>query len=204
MSTQLEPHVRAALAAPFLDGQGVRRLGRALWLYLHIVLEVDQRGLFIRHLAKMVTALGVSEPEAQEWLDRLSKSRLIEVLSPPPFLVIKLRSWSNSNHSEQANPPASSSQNGNLHIEVPVSSSSSAAAAFSKREDGGLGEGEALLRDVLDALGEEADPEEFRALLPRYSPATVRQALRRVETTPVGQIRKSRVALFRYLLDKLS
>ena len=182
----------------------MKSLGSALWLYIHIVLEVDQRGLFIRRLGRIVTVLGVDEAEVQGWLDRLSQARLIEVLSPAPFLVIRLCSWSGSNPSQAADPPAGSSQSSNLHIEVPVSSSSSAAAAFSKQEDGGLGEGEGLLRDVLDALGEEAEAEEFRALLPRYSPAIIRQALRRVETTPLGQIRKSRVALFRYLLDKLS
>jgi len=204
MTTPLSPQLRTVLTAPFLDGQGARSLGRALWLYLHIVLEVDRRGLFIRRLGRIVTALGVGEAEVQQWLDRLSQGRLIEILSPAPFLVIKLRSWSGNTRSEIVSASADSGQSSNLHIEVPVSSSSSAAAAFSSTGDGGPGEGEALLREVLDALGEEADAEEFRELLPRYSPATVRQALRRVETTPLNQIRKSKTALFRYLLDKLS
>ena len=77
------------------------------------------------------------------------------------------------------------------------------AAASSKQEDGGAGEGEALLREVVSALG-EANTDEIRQLMGRFPAGIVREALRRVESTPPAQIRKSRLALFRYLLGKLS
>jgi hypothetical protein len=61
-----------------------------------------------------------------------------------------------------------------------------------------------LLDRVLAVLGPEADVEEMRDLLGTHPAETVRRALQRAEATPARQIRRSRTALFRYLLTKLN
>jgi hypothetical protein len=60
-----------------------------------------------------------------------------------------------------------------------------------------------LLEAVLAELGPEQDAEVVRELLARYPVSSIRRALRRVQETPPGSIRKSKAALFRYLLDRL-
>jgi len=70
-----------------------------------------------------------------------------------------------------------------------------------QQEDGGAGEGEALLDEVVRVLGPEADREEFARILTGRSAELVRRCLRRVEATK--SIRVSRAALFRSLLQKL-
>lgn len=67
--------------------------------------------------------------------------------------------------------------------------------------DGGLGEG-GLLQKARDVLG-DLDEEELRVILDRHSPGRVARALERVEKTPKERIRKSRLALFRYLLVRI-
>lgn len=189
--------VGAALRVPAC----VNRLGHSVWLYLALVSAAGHRGLVVRHIKKLADQLSVSEKQVEEWLARLSEAGLVEVESPAPFLVIKLRFWSSSMPSESANPRESGTQPGASPLSVPVSGSSAAAAASSKQEDGGQGEGEPLLREVLEKLDDDADPIEMRQLVERHPPDVIRRALRRVEGTP--QIRKSKTALFRYLLPRV-
>ena len=120
-----------------------------------------------------------------------------------PFLVIKLGLWSDSPAPENGKPPESGPSSSALQYEVPVSSNSKAIAAISNQEDGGQGEGEALLDEIRSTLG-ESDAAQFRPVLGHYPPAVIRQALGRVAKTPPNQIRKSKTALFRFLLSKLS
>lgn len=180
----------------------VNRLGRSVWPYLALVSAASHRGLVVRHIEKFAAELSVPEKQIAEWLTRLSEAGLVEVKSPAPFLVIRLRFWSGSTPSESATPGQSSKQRVASPLGVPVSSSSAAAAAASsKPEDGGPGEGEALLAEVLETLDDDADPVEIHQLMEQHPPEAVRRALRRVAGTP--QIRKSKTALFRYLLPRV-
>jgi hypothetical protein len=65
-----------------------------------------------------------------------------------------------------------------------------------------VGEGEALLDEVLDILGPVADRDEFRTILAAHSPALIYRCLRRVQATKAFRV--SRAALFRSLLQKLN
>src|SRR5207247_5778304 len=107
--------------------------------------------------------------------------------------------WSSSSSPRELSEQQVSINQRSLHIEVPVSSR---AAAATQQEDGGAGEGEALLEHVLGILGPDADRDEFAHILTGRSSALIRRCLRRVQATKA--IRVSRAALFRSLLEKLS
>ena len=132
-------------------------------------------------------------------LRTLEETRQIEILSPLPFLVLRLRSWSSSSNVRALKMQPNSSSKREAQGEVPVSS---AAAAKQQREVGGAGEGEGLLDEVLAALGPEADRQEFRSILAGRHPSLIHRCLRRVQATK--HIRVSKPALFRSLLQKLS
>jgi hypothetical protein len=74
---------------------------------------------------------------------------------------------------------------------------------ISKHGDEGLGEGDPILSEMRGLFG-EADAADLRPVIAGYPPALVRQALERVKATPSRQIKKSRTALFRFLLKTLS
>lgn len=104
-----------------------------------------------------------------------------------PFLVAKLRdSWSGSTrplieNEQQFRPSALAPLRG------PVSSSSysSRAAAVKQQEDGGAGEGEALLDEVLAILGADADRDEFRGLITGRNPhPTIPHSFQGVRSDP--------------------
>jgi hypothetical protein len=63
-------------------------------------------------------------------------------------------------------------------------------------------DGEGLLAEILATL-DETDPESFRPVLKRYSPWQIQTALKRVRETPPKKLRKSRTALFRFLLPRI-
>jgi len=146
-------------------------------------------------LAKEVEA---SQEDVGTALDKLERAGLLKILAPFPFLVLKLTSWSGSSTPHPRRAQQISGNPASVHIEVPVSSN---AAAATQQEDGGAGEGEGLLDEVLRTLGPEADREEFRAILAGHHPALIHRCLRRVQAT--RSFRVSRAALFRSLLQKL-
>lgn len=181
--------VRAALDVP----GGSEAIGEAIWLYLYLLIETDQQGRLCRTSDRVAADLSADESEIESWLKRLADAGLVTVLSPAPFLAIKLPMW-----------PGRGSNHGGCSRALEDSYSSRAIAAMSNQgETGGLGGGEGLLEEILETLGER-DPEPFRKVLEHFPPAMVRKALARVRAARPDRIRRSKTALFRYLLGQYS
>lgn len=179
-------------------------VGDAVWTYLALIRAANFNGVASRRSEQVTAALRIDEPALLADLVKLTDLGLIRTLNPAPYLVIQLSLWPGKVDPPHANVPAVSSEARVAQGEVPVSSSAAAAASASQPEVGGQGEGGELLDRVLTVLGPEADVEEMRDLLGAHPEETVRRALQRVEATPARQIRRSRTALFRFLLTKLS
>lgn len=167
----------------------------------HLKRHANHRGLVVASESRLLQELRTTHETLLASVVALESEGAIAVLAPLPFLVCRLRSWSGSSTARVRKEQQTSSNPASVHIEVPVSSSFAAAAAI-HTEDGGAGEGEALLTEVLKVLGPSADREEFRRMLARYSPPLIRRCLGRVRAT--STIRVSRAALFRSLLQRLS
>jgi hypothetical protein len=161
--------------------------------------QVNHHGLVIVREECMLDRLRADHDEVAAGLDTLARAQVIDVLSPLPFLVMKFRKWSGQKSSHSVSAPDSAIPGASLN-DVPVSSN--AAAALIKQADGGAGEGEVLLDEVLVVLGASASRTEFRRILAGRDPGLIRRCLRRVQDTHA--IRVSKAALFRSLLAKLS
>lgn len=179
-------------------------VGDAVWTYLALIKAANFNGVVSKRSEQVTPALMIDEPALLADLAKLTDLGLIRTLNPAPYLVIQLSLWPGKVDPPRANTPAVSSEPRVAQAEVSVSSSAAAAASASQPEVGGQGEGGELLDRVLTVLGPEADAEEMRDLLGSHPEETVRRALQRVEATPARQIRRSRTALFRFLLTKLS
>jgi hypothetical protein len=180
-----------------------RNVGDAVWTYLALLKTANFSGVVSKRSDQIAELLKTDEPTLLIDLAKLADLGLIRSLNPAPYLVIQLALWPGKVGSPRPIPPAASSDAPVTHEEARVSSSAAAASA-SAPEVGGQGEGGELLDRVRAVLGPEADVEEMRDLLGVYPHETVRRALQRVEATPTRQIRRSRTALFRYLLTKLN
>jgi len=196
---------RSLIHAPFTLPDVVHRLGRGVWLYLWLLDTVNAQGLVLRSVRSIATSLCRPEGEILDWLGRLVGLGLVEVRSPAPHLVLKLTSWSGP-----APPPGTDSAESGVKSElsrevVPVSrlQASKQAANINITGDGVPGEGGHLMADLVAVLG-AADTEAITSSLADIPEPIVRRALARVRATPAQQIKKSRLALFRYLITKFT
>ncbi len=188
---------RALLGAPLRVGAPTTTLGRAVILYLALVIHANDHGLVIRKSSQLADDLSVPEDAIQAWVTRLSNVKLVEILSPVPYLTVRLGFWSAAGlpAEEHAGLSAKDKESSNGR------QSSAAAISFSsKGGDGGQGEGE--LRGAIQTMLPEADGTEIERILDRYPRAIIRKAVERVNNA--GRIRKSKTALFRFLLAKFS
>ena len=117
---------------------------------------------------------------------KLERAGLLTILSPLPFLVLKLRSWSGEREKGADSRPSAYSYG-----------SSNNRLNEGYRPD----EADGLLREILDTLGEN-DPTTFEGAIRNFPETVIRKALDRVRRA--RSLRKNRTALFRYLLTKLS
>lgn len=202
MTAHLSSQTRQLLRAPLKVRDPLPTLGRAVWLYLLLVTLANTRGFVLKTRASLARELAVPEEQIEIWLARLEQSNLIHLVSPSPYLVLSLQFWSGSEPSSSGPSLENSSRAARSHNDVPVSSMQQ-AAADEKNWDGGVGEGSALVAEARAVLG-DADANEISALIAEYPEPIVRRALRRVKTTPAREIKKSKMALFRFLLAKFS
>ena len=162
--------------------------------------HANSEGLAMAKESRLIQELDGSRDNLALALDQLETQGKVRILSRMPFVALKLVPWSGSSSSDGENQQQISSHSASVHLEVPVSSSNAAAATHT--EDGGAGEGDRLLGEVLAALGPDADRDEFARLIAGKTPALIRRCLERVRATQT--IRVSRAALFRHLLRKLA
>lgn len=149
--------------------------------------HANPRGVVIVQEDALLEELQSTHDALAPTLEKIRRAGLAEILSPLPFLVLKLRSWS----SKATNP----------------SNPQPAAYSYSKLSSNRLNEsyrltgGDTLMQEILEALG-ETDPTSFEGAIKNFPAAVIRKALDRVRRT--RSLRKNRTALFRYLLTKLS
>ncbi len=158
--------------------------------------RANARGVVLADEEALSRELQIPRTVLVEYLAELEAESAIEILAPLPFLVLKLRKWA-GRRSEAARMPAKTAGS-----EVrPYSFQSSLSRSKRLKESYRQPEGDALLREILETLG-ETDPATFRGALKSYAPDVIRTALDRVRR--MKTIRKNRTAVFRFLLPRIA
>jgi hypothetical protein len=156
--------------------------------------HANNRGVVIARQDVLLREVGASQAEAAAALEALEHDGLVDVLSPLPFLVLKLRKLSGMPVNASIASPSAYSyskqllQTKQLKDSYRLGDEAATAAA-------------GLLREILKTLG-ETDAASFEKAVELYSPNVIRTALDRVRRA--RGIRKSRTALFRHLLPRLA
>jgi hypothetical protein len=200
-----EHQARMLIHAPFQIPDRVHRLGRGVWLYLWLLDNVNVQGMVCRTSQSIAKSLRIPEGEALDWLGRLVGLGLVEVKSPAPHLIVKLTKWSGhapvtgQNREEIS---VNGDEDLNTVRSVNVSYVESKNREDVRHGDGGAGEGaDRLLAEVRQTIG---DPEGLDTLLTRFSEPVIRRALALTQAKPERELKKSRAALFYFLLKKLN
>lgn len=167
-------------------------------LIASLTARANARGLVLASEATLLDELGIGSTILRELLKEAMRHGTIDILSPLPFLVAKLPgSWSGRKHEAQRKAAKSGAP-----VDPAYSSQSSLSQSQqSMKESYRQPSDEALLQEILATLG-ETDPTTFRGAIKNYAPSVIRTTLVRVRR--MHSIRKSRTALFRYLLPRIA
>jgi len=155
--------------------------------------RANARGIVPVRGEVLAEELGAPIADVGAVLEKLERAGLLQILTPFPFLVVKLGSWPGSTQKPQVSAaPAYSA----------IQLSQSKQLNSSYRHPGAHGPiDKELLQEILETVG-ETDGKSFEKAVELYSPHVIRLALDRVRRTK--GIRKSRTALFRHLLPRLA
>src|SRR5262249_6217046 len=126
-------------------------------------------------------------------LGKLERAGLVEILSPRPFIVIRLKMWPGRRSGSKKTAP----KPGPVADRVYSFQSSLSQSMDERNSYRQTDESDSLLGEILETLG-ESDPTTFRGAIENYSPQVIRTALARVRR--MRTIHKNRTAAFRYLL----
>jgi len=152
--------------------------------------RANRKGLAFAKQELLLEELDCDPEKLALAVEAIESRGAITILSPLPYLVVKVQSWSGSeeNSAETRVSPYSFSSS---HPRNNSKNSYREALVDSGR----------LLQEILLVLG-EIDPEPFRKVTELYTPHVIRVALDRVRKAQ--SIQKSRTALFRYLLPRIA
>lgn len=154
--------------------------------------RANHRDLAIVRDSALLDELRVDAGALVVALRQLEDAGLIEVLSPLPFLVAKIRTpWRGSGPKAQHSGP-------NVYSYSKLLQTKQLKDSYRPTE---LAANDGLLHEILGVLGED-DPAPFRKAIDHYSPHVICTALDRVRRAK--SIRKNRTALFRHLLPRIA
>lgn len=154
--------------------------------------RANHRGRVIATERALLEQLNITRDALAAGLSALERAGTIEILTPLPFLVLKLSSWP-SRHRPSAESARSAYSYPKQLLHTQEMKDSYRADVEATPDD--------LLQEILEVLGEE-DPASFQKAVELYAPHVIRTALDRVRRA--RNIRKNRTALFRHLLPRIA
>lgn len=186
----------------------------------------DGRVLVMRE--QLASLMAVDESALGRGLERLHEAGLVHLGVRGPYLVLHVRMWPGRNwktaktplETEAFSPAAkqsrtaeqterSAAENKNKQNAALLSQNPSAAAEQGSRGKVGvsLQEGDWLdgfVQRLVEFLDAKSERDGYRAFCGKYPTAVLEEAFRRVVETPPDRIRKSKGALFTFLVKSLS
>lgn len=169
------PLRRGLVADP--AGKHYRRMRQAVWLYLYLLLAVNRAtGQRLLSPAAVGREMGISEATVRSWLGHLRRAGYVTVRREAGLVRVGITRWQKTIQRSEA------------------------PEAVSGDPDRGL------TRLSLEMLAKslECGPSEpfLKEVISRHGPRQVREILDEVVEVPKSRIKKSRLALFRYLINK--
>src|ERR1051325_10135227 len=154
--------------------------------------HVNSRGVVLVAEDVLLRETQSSREGVVESLGKLERAGLVEILSPLPYLVLRLRTWPGKGEKVPVSVPSAYSSSRQLLHKEQLNSSYRQDPAHDPVDP-------RLLDEILETLG-ESDGKSFEKAVELYSPHVIQLALDRVRRA--RGIRKSRTALFRHLLPR--
>lgn len=153
-----------------------RAMRQSVWLYLYLLLGVNPTtGTRLFFPADIAKQMGLKEDTIRSWLGRLRKAGYVRVERQGDYLRVEITRW-----------------------QMPAPKKEPEADAVPPKKLPHSITAEALAQ----RLGEEPGDPFWEHAIETWDETTIRDVLGEVDRVPDSQIRKSRAALFRYLITR--
>lgn len=153
-----------------------RSMRQSVWLYLYLLLAVNPAtGARLFLPVEIGKQMGLKEDTIRSWLGRLRKAGYILVERQGDYLRIEITRW---------------------HVPVPPIQKDDGPEEKQHRPTGLTAE------QLAHELGEEPGDPFWEHAIETWDESTIREVIADVRRVPDEQIRKSRAALFRYLITR--
>jgi DNA-binding transcriptional ArsR family regulator len=149
---------------------------QSVWLYLYLLLAVNPKtGTRLFLPAEMGTQMGLKEDTIRSWMGRLRKAGYVRVERQGEYLRVEITRW---------RAPASTEPKEPTSAKAPSRPRGITADQLARQ------------------LGEEPGDPFWERVIETWDEPTIQQVIADVKRVPDEQIRKSRAALFRYLITR--
>jgi len=177
------------------EAKHYRRMKQAVWLYLYLIAFSNLRtGKLISNIADIAQDMGLGEETIRSWLGHLRRRHYVIVERQGDELLFKITKWksiiTNVDTSLPQIKPKKKSDFPKTVTENGLDDESNMRASSS------------LVNEVVDQLQEPSSRARFEEICRVYPPDIIRQALKEAKAVHPERIKKSRGALFIYLVKK--
>lgn len=178
------------------------RMKQAIWLYLYLIVAANQKtGKLISSLSAISSENGIREETLQSWLGHLKKHGYVVIEKQGDLILFRLTKWSMVSKLVDS---------WNSQVEVkekktikPQRSAKTKGDESTNDEKGVLKtEAEEQATRIAKEFNDEDNVEYYRSLCRDYPEKIIKKALDTVQCVPDNKIKKSRGALFTYLVKK--
>jgi hypothetical protein len=153
---------------------------QAIWLYLYLLLIANPvTGKGIIAPARAAQDMGLKETTVRSWLGHLRKAGYIHLRRAGDLFIVTISKWRPVPSPHEVELPHRRKRT--RRVEKPV-----------------------VPEELAQVLGGSPEDSIWKELIAAHSQGMLRRALTEVSEVPANRIRKSRLALFRYLLKKHS
>lgn len=218
------------------EARHYRKMGKAIWLFLYLILNADQRSGFLAVKVKTISSeMGIKPDTIARWLNILRREEYIATQNTGRGLSIQIKGWENpisdvgknafqkqqiSNFSNWKNPAADKAFNrpnelnsdekpdfppdpidtiNKYILKNDIDSNNSAESFLGASKEFKSKE---LAMDIAQALEDQENLALYISYCRKYPLPLLRKVLGEVKEIPAERIKKSRGALFNYLVQK--
>lgn len=206
------------------------KMKSALWLYLYLVVNADERGALERNINAIARDTGIKERTVKHWLDILRKGGYIQTRNTGRSLRFVVNLWINkeerqdgicqkfrdmptsetasctqedASKSQKSLYPRGENQISNSFPDSAIDISINKYIDIDAANKNRIPSDDRLAWKLAAALNDYKGIALYRSYARKYPEAILWEALRKAQEIPVYKIKKSRAALFNHLVQTM-
>jgi len=177
------------------EAKHYRRIKQAVWLYLYLIAFANLRtGKLMCNIADIAQDMGLGEETIRSWLGHLRRRHYVIVERQGDDLLFKISKWKNIITEVDSSLPQIKPKKKSYVPRTPTHNDSKGKLNFHNRSE--------LADEIVDQLQEPGNRARFEEICRVYPLDVIEQALKEAKAVQPERIKKSRGALFVYLVKK--